>query len=338
MTASVDTPKDVVTLGSDRIAFRLTSEQSEGGVAVLEVRIPPGSEPPMLHRHDPFELYHVWSGELAIYLEGTDSAITRTVAGPGAVVPIPGGLEHTVRNESGEEAEAVVVFSPGEPMERFARAAGDLGRDRAPDPDQMLALAEAHGIDITRSIEDALSEAGEEETHPVPEFNAAYLTIARFFGDGDRLLAEYRKYSDVMSGVGRDHGLILHAGAKTDDGFLVVNLWPSKQGSEAAAGDRGGWASSSGPRSALTRSAANTTRWRTSSSSTRPRPKVLRRDLPHSPDADLLDAALAGDKALARARPRRRARLGHLHRCACAKAGRARRRQRRLALGVLASS
>jgi hypothetical protein len=64
-----------------------------------------------------------------------------------------------------------------------------------------------------------------------------YLTIARFTGDPDRLLDAYRKYSDVMSGVGRDHGLILHAGAKTDGGFLIVNLWSSKEGSEAAARD-----------------------------------------------------------------------------------------------------
>lgn len=65
----------------------------------------------------------------------------------------------------------------------------------------------------------------------------AYLTLARFPGDPDRLLDEYRKYSDVMSAVGREHGLILHAAAKTDDGFLVVNLWPSKESSEAAARD-----------------------------------------------------------------------------------------------------
>jgi hypothetical protein len=32
-------------------------------------------------------------------------------------------------------------------------------------------------------------------------------------------------------------GLILHAGAKTDSGFLIVNPWPSKEGSEAAARD-----------------------------------------------------------------------------------------------------
>ena len=30
---------------------------------------------------------------------------------------------------------------------------------------------------------------------------------------------------------------LAHAGAKTDDGFLVVNLWPSKEESEAAARD-----------------------------------------------------------------------------------------------------
>lgn len=67
--------------------------------------------------------------------------------------------------------------------------------------------------------------------------DTAYLTIARFTGDGDELLEAYERYADVMSGVGRTHGLLLHAGAKTDDGFLVVNLWPSKDASEAAADD-----------------------------------------------------------------------------------------------------
>jgi hypothetical protein len=67
--------------------------------------------------------------------------------------------------------------------------------------------------------------------------STAYLTIARFAGNGEQLLDEYRRYSDVMSEVGQAHGLILHAGAQTDSGFLVVNLWPSKECSEAAARD-----------------------------------------------------------------------------------------------------
>ena len=40
-----------------------------------------------------------------------------------------------------------------------------------------------------------------------------------------------------MDQVGRDHGLILHAGARTDDGLLLVNLWPSEDGSRSAAAD-----------------------------------------------------------------------------------------------------
>jgi len=51
------------------------------------------------------------------------------------------------------------------------------------------------------------------------------------------LLEGYLQSSETMDGVGRDHSLILHAAAATDDGLLIVNLWPSKQGSEAAARD-----------------------------------------------------------------------------------------------------
>jgi hypothetical protein len=40
-----------------------------------------------------------------------------------------------------------------------------------------------------------------------------------------------------MDQVGHDHGLILHAGLRTGDGLLIVNLWPSHDGSEAAAAD-----------------------------------------------------------------------------------------------------
>jgi hypothetical protein len=65
----------------------------------------------------------------------------------------------------------------------------------------------------------------------------AYLTIARISGDPDHLLADYRRASAVMDQVGQDHGLILHAGAKTEDGLLLVNLWPSRDGSQAAAAD-----------------------------------------------------------------------------------------------------
>jgi hypothetical protein len=65
----------------------------------------------------------------------------------------------------------------------------------------------------------------------------AYLTIARISGDPEHLVADYRRAYAVMDQLGHDHGLILHAGARTGDGLLLVKLWPSRDGSEAAAAD-----------------------------------------------------------------------------------------------------
>ncbi len=100
-------------VGSDEIEFRVTSEESDGALAAAEVRIPAGGGPPMLHRHEPSELYRVEAGELAIYVEDEHGSIDRKLARAGSTVAIAGGREHTVRNESGSEARAFVVFSPG---------------------------------------------------------------------------------------------------------------------------------------------------------------------------------------------------------------------------------
>jgi mannose-6-phosphate isomerase-like protein (cupin superfamily) len=153
MTTPRGAADEEVTVGRERITFLLTSDRTAGDVAVLGVTIPPGGGPPLLHRHDPSEVYCVRRGELAVYREGADGAVARSVAGAGTAVSIAGGVEHTVRNESDDEVEAVVVFCPGEPMERFARAAGELGHDAT--PADMLRLAEASGIEMTRSIPDA---------------------------------------------------------------------------------------------------------------------------------------------------------------------------------------
>jgi len=136
-------------LGGDEVTLRVTSAESGGDVLAMEVRIPAGGGPPALHTHDPAEIYRVERGELAIYRAGPDGGDERTVAGPGAVVHIPGGREHTVRNESGAEAAAFVTFVPGAPMERFLRAAAALGD--AP-MEQVLAVAARHGVALTRPV------------------------------------------------------------------------------------------------------------------------------------------------------------------------------------------
>ena len=68
------------------------------------------------------------------------------------MVAIPGSREHTIRNQSEHDALAYVVFAPGREMERFTRAADALVRGGGADPAELAALAERHGIRMTRPV------------------------------------------------------------------------------------------------------------------------------------------------------------------------------------------
>lgn len=144
---SIAATDDRMAAGDDEVVIRATSALSGGAILALEVAIPAGGGPPMLHRHDPFELYRVDDGELTFYVEGDDGVVRRARGGRGAVVAIPAGREHTVRNESAGTARAFVVFAPGAGFERFIRAAGT-----AVHPGEIPAIAAAHGIEITRPV------------------------------------------------------------------------------------------------------------------------------------------------------------------------------------------
>jgi hypothetical protein len=85
-----------------------------------------------MHRHDPGEVYFVLHGEFAFYTEDPDGSVRRWTAGAGAVVPLDRGTPHTIRNESGADAAAFVVYAPGAPMEGFMRAAARARRRRRP--------------------------------------------------------------------------------------------------------------------------------------------------------------------------------------------------------------
>jgi mannose-6-phosphate isomerase-like protein (cupin superfamily) len=145
LRTATTTVREQLTAGADALRFRVTSADSNGALLAFEIRMPPGGGPPALHRHDPAELYRVEHGEFAFYIGDDGGQVTRSTAGPGEVVAIPGGCEHTVRNESSADSEAFVVLSPGAEFERFVRAAARS--------DDVAALAAAHGIEITRPLE-----------------------------------------------------------------------------------------------------------------------------------------------------------------------------------------
>lgn len=134
-------------LGTDHITVLATCAQTHGHLFAVEIRMPPGGGPPVMHRHEPSEVYYVLEGEFTFYI-GDSDGVTRHRAGPGAVVPLAGGTPHTIRNETDSDAVAFVVHTPGAAMEGFSRAAAVLAETRQPAMDEVLALAEEHGIEL----------------------------------------------------------------------------------------------------------------------------------------------------------------------------------------------
>jgi mannose-6-phosphate isomerase-like protein (cupin superfamily) len=145
LRAAATRDQEQLTVGADELRFRVTSADSDGALLAFEIRMPPGGAPPALHRHEPAEVYRVEHGEFTFYVGDDDGRVTRSTAGPGEVVAIPGGREHTVRNESVGDGAAFVVLAPGAEFERFVRGAAE--------GDDIAALAVAHGIEITRPLE-----------------------------------------------------------------------------------------------------------------------------------------------------------------------------------------
>jgi mannose-6-phosphate isomerase-like protein (cupin superfamily) len=144
-----------LTLGTDEITVLATSAQTDGALFAVEIRMPPGGGPPLLHRHAPGEVYHILQGEFAFYIgdrDAPDDAVRRVIAAAGDVVPLAGGTPHTVRNEAETDAVAFVVHAPGGPMEGFVRAVATLAGQGRPSIEAVLDLAEQHGIEMLGPI------------------------------------------------------------------------------------------------------------------------------------------------------------------------------------------
>ncbi len=131
--------------GTDEIVILADCASTGGALFAVEIRMQPGGGPPVMHRHDPGEIYFVRRGEFTFYLDDGEDGVRRVTAGPGDVVPMAGRTPHTVRNESAAEAVAFVVHAPGAPMENFSRGVAAL---EDPTMEKALAVAAENGIEL----------------------------------------------------------------------------------------------------------------------------------------------------------------------------------------------
>jgi len=101
-----------------RMTVLIPGEQTNNRYTVLEVFIVPGGGPPPHIHHREDELFYVLDGDITI-VAGEESARL----GPGACVHIPAGTVHTFRNEAGEPARMLVMYTPAG-FERYFSTAG----------------------------------------------------------------------------------------------------------------------------------------------------------------------------------------------------------------------
>jgi len=139
--------------GLDEITVLTPSARTDGALFAVQIRMPPGGGPPVMHRHGPGEVYYVQRGEFTFYVGGADDPDRRRFsAAGGEVVPLAGWTPHAIRNESGEDAVAFVVHAPGAPMEQFLRAVAAMSAHGEPSMDEVLAVAERNGIELLGPI------------------------------------------------------------------------------------------------------------------------------------------------------------------------------------------
>jgi mannose-6-phosphate isomerase-like protein (cupin superfamily) len=117
---------------------KASGEDTNGAFVAGVVRIEPMSGPPLhIHTRED-EWFHILKGEFTFQV-GEE----RLVAGPGASVFAPRGIQHTFQNFTGEVIEALVVVTPPALEGFFAEA-----DNRAMSPAEFGALASRYGMDI----------------------------------------------------------------------------------------------------------------------------------------------------------------------------------------------
>jgi mannose-6-phosphate isomerase-like protein (cupin superfamily) len=141
-----------LTLGTEEATVVASTSETNGAIFAIQLRMHPGGGPPVMHRHDPSEVYYVIDGEFTFYIQDADGDVQRRTAKTGETVPLTGGIPHTVRNESATDAVAFVVHAPGGPMEGFLHAAAELAASGQTGMEPVLAIAAQHGVELLGPI------------------------------------------------------------------------------------------------------------------------------------------------------------------------------------------
>jgi quercetin dioxygenase-like cupin family protein len=128
----------------NEILFALTTEQTRGALSLGLAEVPAGHGPPM-HVHDSDdELFIILEGDYSFCTDGTWSD-----AGPGSVVFLPRGVEHTFKVVGSSPGRHWTLTTPGGFDTFYSRCAEVFAAPGPPNFARVSAIAAEHGYRFT---------------------------------------------------------------------------------------------------------------------------------------------------------------------------------------------
>jgi mannose-6-phosphate isomerase-like protein (cupin superfamily) len=98
-------------LGSDLVTVKAGSRETSGTMLVLEVMVPAGGGPPMLHRHVYAETFYFLEGTFTVSTTDSHSRLHTQMVQPGDVLAIPSMAWHNFKNTGSTPGRFLVVHS-----------------------------------------------------------------------------------------------------------------------------------------------------------------------------------------------------------------------------------
>jgi mannose-6-phosphate isomerase-like protein (cupin superfamily) len=99
-------------VGADVTTIRASGRDTSGDLLVLEVTVPPGGGPPVLHRHAYSEVFQFLQGEFEVSTVDENYALSAVRVGAGDTASIPSMAWHNFKNVGATPGKFIAIHSP----------------------------------------------------------------------------------------------------------------------------------------------------------------------------------------------------------------------------------
>jgi mannose-6-phosphate isomerase-like protein (cupin superfamily) len=120
-------------VGGDVTTIKASGRDTSGDLLVLEVTVPSGGGPPVLHRHAYSEIFLFQEGEFEVTTADPDYVLSTVTVAAGDTVSVPSMAWHNFKNVGSTPGTFIAVHNPAV-MEDFVREVGRRIEDSSNPP------------------------------------------------------------------------------------------------------------------------------------------------------------------------------------------------------------